>query len=99
MGRNLEHTSERHQRGFKVPMEMGPLTGQDAVAGGELVHPPGPAAGQHRFGRSRETGAPLAVTAEGGARFGTVAGAQVAPPAQPLHLPPLGTAVLLWRGK
>ena len=23
MGRNLEHTTERHQRGFKVPMEMG----------------------------------------------------------------------------
>ena len=22
-GRNLEHTTERHQRGFKVPMEMG----------------------------------------------------------------------------
>ena len=25
MGRNLEHTTERHQRGFKVPMEMGSL--------------------------------------------------------------------------
>ena len=22
-GRNLEHTTERHQRGFKVPMETG----------------------------------------------------------------------------
>ena len=25
-GRNLEHTTERYQRGFKVPMEMGSLT-------------------------------------------------------------------------
>ena len=25
-GRNLEHTTERHQRGFKVPMETGSLT-------------------------------------------------------------------------
>ena len=25
MGRNLEHTTERHQRGFKVPMETGLL--------------------------------------------------------------------------
>ena len=25
-GRNLEHTTERHQRGFKVPMEAGSLT-------------------------------------------------------------------------
>ena len=24
-GRNLEHTTERHQRGFKVPMELGSL--------------------------------------------------------------------------
>ena len=24
-GRNLEHTTERHQRGFKVPMETGSL--------------------------------------------------------------------------
>ena len=26
MGRNLEHITERHQRGFKVPMEMGSET-------------------------------------------------------------------------
>ena len=25
MGRNLERTTERHQRGFKVPMEMSSL--------------------------------------------------------------------------
>ena len=25
-GRNLEHTTERHQRGFKVPMETGSMT-------------------------------------------------------------------------
>ena len=25
MGRNLEHTTERHQRGFKVPMELGSM--------------------------------------------------------------------------
>ena len=25
MWRNLEHTTERHQRGFKVPMEMGSM--------------------------------------------------------------------------
>ena len=24
-GRNLEHTTERHQRGFKVPMETGSI--------------------------------------------------------------------------
>ena len=24
-GRNLDHTTERHQRGFKVPMETGSL--------------------------------------------------------------------------
>ena len=24
-GRNLEHTTERHQRGFKVPMETGSM--------------------------------------------------------------------------
>ena len=25
-GRNLEHTTERHQRGFKMPMETGSMT-------------------------------------------------------------------------
>ena len=25
-GRNLEHTTERHERGFKVPMETGSVT-------------------------------------------------------------------------
>ena len=41
-GRNLEHTTERHQRGFKVPMETGSMSGR----------PAGPPAGRgHAFER------------------------------------------------
>ena len=39
MGRNLEHTAERHQRGFKVPMEMGSLfRGRFGAAKVDLFH-------------------------------------------------------------
>ena len=32
-GRNLEHTTERHQRGFKVPMEMGSVSWPPLLVG------------------------------------------------------------------
>ena len=34
-GRNLEHTTERHQRGFKVPMETGSMFRRRWLGGGE----------------------------------------------------------------
>ena len=33
-GRNLEHTTERHQRGFKVPMETGSMRGTAGLIAG-----------------------------------------------------------------
>ena len=35
-GRNLEHTTERHQRGFKVPMETGSLASTTLILFGVL---------------------------------------------------------------
>ena len=71
------------------------LTGEDAVAGGQLLHAAAAPVWQQDVGGSREARAPLAVAAERGSRLRAVARARLALLAQSLHLKALRTTVLL----